>query len=102
MRLTNKEVHDLARRIITNQTYIAFSGDAVSLSFGFILGMAAENAKQSEIETWGAAYEDYDRAAPRSINGYPMFFSCRILHVNDVPRLLSELQRMEQALGVPS
>lgn len=100
MRLTNTEITDLARRITTNQTYIAFGGDGFRFSFGFILGMHAGNVKQTDIQTWGAAYEDYDKALPRGVNGYPMFMSCRILHVNDVPRLTKELTRMEEALGV--
>lgn len=99
MRLTNAQIKDLARRIVTNQTYLAMSDQELDLSFGFILKMAAADLKESEIQTWGAVYEDYSQALPRSVNGHPMFFSCRILHVNDVPRLFDEINRMEEALA---
>lgn len=99
MRLTNAQITDLARRIITNQTYLAMTEQELDLSFGFTLSMAAIDLKRSEIETWGAVYEDYSQALPRTVNGRPMFFSCRILHVNDVPRLFDEISRMEEALA---
>lgn len=34
----------------------------------------------------GVIYESYDKAGPRSINGFPMFFSFSMLHIDDWER----------------
>lgn len=34
----------------------------------------------------GVLYEEYSKAAPRSINGLPMFFSFKMLHIDDWKR----------------
>lgn len=36
----------------------------------------------------GMLYEDNSKAGPRSINGYPMFFSCKILSKADAKRFM--------------
>ena len=34
----------------------------------------------------GMLYESYDKAGPRSINGFPMFFSCKIVSSEDTKK----------------
>ena len=43
----------------------------------------------------GFLYEYYDQAAPRSLNGYPMFFSCQIVGDKDSKRVLEVVKLLE-------
>lgn len=46
-----------------------------------------ETVKREEyMNNIGMIYEDYSKAAPRGINGYPMFFSCNIVSIDDTKR----------------
>lgn len=44
-------------------------------------------------------YEYLDQAGPRAINGYPTFFSMRILTHEDRPKVLEKIAKLEEALG---
>ena len=70
-------------------------------SFGMVfmpilLGGSGITAEQLEadprfpqgVHTPVAYYEYYDKAGPRSVNGYPCFFSCSLLLGKDVKRVL--------------
>lgn len=97
-RMNPTELKALARRIITNEIYVAWSQEALELSFGAMLALAGSSLKE-DMGRIGLIYEEYNRAAPRSVNGYPMFFSMRLLHVNDVKYLREHLIRMQEALA---
>jgi len=60
---------------------------------------ALKNYDQESIENIGVLWEHMSEAAPRGINGYPMFFSCRIMHKDDWTRaraaIKKELHRRE-------
>lgn len=42
-------------------------------------------------------FEYLDEAAPRTINGYPCFFSARIITEDEMPRLAEYLKRLAEA-----
>ncbi len=44
----------------------------------------------------GCLYEYYDKAGPRSINGFPMFFSFHLLHVDDWERAKAAIEKEEE------
>ncbi|MCH7911026.1 MAG: hypothetical protein IIB38_15605 [Candidatus Hydrogenedentes bacterium] len=46
----------------------------------------------------GMIYAEMKDAAPRSINGYPMFFSCSFLSQKDTERVFAVYQAMTEAL----
>lgn len=46
----------------------------------------------------GNILEEYAKAGPRSINGYPMFFSCRIIHIDDWRVITEKARAVQQAL----
>lgn len=109
-RKTPAQLSDLAARIVRGEIYIATSGDGLKHSFGFILALAAgmkqrdargrfARKRQSDVQTIGAVYEEMHRALPRGINGYPMFMSCKFVHVNDVERLAEMVARKQEALA---
>lgn len=45
----------------------------------------------------GLVYEYMDKAGPRSINGMPMFFSCRFLIKANVPLLNEFIEKFKKA-----
>jgi len=53
-----------------------------------------------ELESVGVIYEDLSQAGPRSINGYPIFFSMRMMNTEDWQRCIKvikkELDRREE------
>lgn len=44
----------------------------------------------------GAVYEYYSEAGPRSINGYPTFFSCRVLTKTDTKNIQPYIDKLAQ------
>lgn len=42
---------------------------------------------KEDSQHWGLVYEYMSEAGPRTLNGFPMFMSMRVLHVNNLPRL---------------
>lgn len=51
---------------------------------------------EASLKKIGTIYEYLDKAGPRSINGYPIFFSLRIVHVKDWERALKAIQLEEE------
>ena len=47
----------------------------------------------------GMVYEHISQAGPRSVNGYPMFMSCKMLSREDSEKLWTMLQEMRKELG---
>lgn len=44
----------------------------------------------------GMIYEDHCKAGPGSINGYPMFMSCKIISIEDTKRFLEKYKKYEK------
>jgi len=71
---------------------------------GHILGMvfmplslgALSNYTEEEIKNIGLVYEYYDKAGPRGINDYPMFFSCRMMTSGDWAKASQAIKREEE------
>ena len=55
-----------------------------------------ENMKNNEIDF---IYEFMSAAGPRSVNGYPIFMSCRYLDKEDVQRMFKEHERICEFFG---
>jgi hypothetical protein len=47
---------------------------------------------------FGGIYEYFDKAGPRSINGYPCFFSCSILHIDDLRSVFRMARKIQETL----
>lgn len=96
-RLDEAEIKDLARRIVTNVTWITNDPEAMQMAFGLVVGLM--NWSDYDVTKVGGIYEDLAKALPRSINGFPMFTSAHLLHVDDLGAVKAEVERMEEALG---
>jgi hypothetical protein len=96
-RLEPKEITDLAREIVTNVVYIA-NDKNMDLSFPILLWLTPKWS-EAYMAKVGALWEKWSAASRTSINGRPMFFSCHVLHVDDLDPLLDEVKRLQKALA---
>lgn len=68
--------------------------DAIGMVFMPIVFM---EMPKKEAEQVGLIYEYLDKAGPRSINGMPIFPSCRLLSKEDLTILCEYMKKLEQA-----
>jgi hypothetical protein len=54
---------------------------------------------REDVEQIGILYEYLDKAAPRSVNGMPSFFSFRMMHVDDWERCAKAIIREQERQG---
>jgi len=98
--MSPEELDDLAKKIVTNVVYIANSEEAVRCSFGMLIAFLNEDVlPKPEVEKIGAMWEEWSKAGPRSINGYPFFFSGHLLHKDDLAPLAAAVEVKEKALS---
>jgi|SRR5690606_3312148 len=57
---------------------------------------AFSNYPKSYVENIGALWEYCHKAGPRSINGMPIFMSCRVLHKNDAQIMIKTMAELEE------
>lgn len=96
-RLSADEIRALARDVVTNKTFITNSEDGVRYAFGMVLMFGGLSTYDST--KIGGLYEDYDKQGPRSVNGFPGFFSMKVLHIDDLEPVCDAIEKMEEALS---
>ncbi len=52
------------------------------------------------VKELGLIFEYYDKSAPRSINGYPIFFSCQLLNIEDAKKMFDYAVKIENAMKI--
>ena len=52
--------------------------------------------REEYLKNIGMLYEEYSKAGPMSMNGLPMFLSCKIVSVEDTKRFIEKYQRYEK------
>jgi len=52
--------------------------------------------REEYLRTIGMLYESYSQAGPRSVNGYPCFFSCKIISIEDTNRFKEMYGKYEE------
>jgi hypothetical protein len=106
-RLTEQEVYELALAIINGRVYMVVPWDTEGMqSFELLATIMLQELEQqvrrdramAMANTIGGCYEEVHKALDRGINGKPIFFSAKFLHINDLDRLHAELHRMREAL----
>jgi hypothetical protein len=98
-RLTPEEIVTLARQIVTNEVFFT-TDKGLQEAFGFMLALTLPRMSDGTIQQIGGAYEFYEKQVPRAINGFPFFFSVRLLHLEDLAPLGVEVTGMWEALGL--
>lgn len=100
--MTDAEITTLARDIVTNRVFVSdqlHSQKDLELVFPVILFMKKKALQELLDGGVFAFYEYLERAAPRTVNGLPMFFSCRWLTKDEYQHVHAEERRMRIALG---
>jgi hypothetical protein len=64
-----------------------------------MLSGIANNVPKREFMKIGACWCEWSKVAPRGVSGYPMFFSANLVHKDDMPFLLAEIENLDNALG---
>lgn len=95
-RMSDKEMNQLAKDIALGNVFITNTDEGMKNSFGFIL-MFLHEMPLEEAERIGALYEYIDKAGARPINGFPFFFGCKFVHVDDM-QPLQELVEAKKAV----
>lgn len=72
--------------------------DILSMIFMPIILGAFSNYTEEARKDIGMIYEYYDKAGPRSINGYPIFFSLQIMNVKDRQFVWEKVVKIQKAL----
>jgi hypothetical protein len=96
--LSEEDLNTLAVEYVKGDVYIVNSEEGVRLSFGHMFMLMDPPPGKEVLEQIGAVYERYDKAAPRTINGRPMFFSMQLLHKADLPLLMEKIEAKQKAL----
>lgn len=107
-RLPEDRLRAMVFDILEGRVFTSHQCDPDLLSSVFMpiaFGCLADYPKE-DIEQLGTIYEYMQEAGPRSINGFPMFFSCRFIHRDDwkiiAETIVSELDRRKNVpLGKP-
>lgn len=99
-RIEDKEkIDNLAHRINNDEIFITNNPESMEMSFGFILGLMSQEFTEERwkefSESIGTVYEEMDKAAPRSVNGKPMFFSANFIHKDDLDILFEKLEEYD-------
>lgn len=62
-----------------------------------ILGLGDAEVVKGDIDDLGMVYEYLDQAGPMTVNGYPTFFSFRMLNKADAMKLFEKADALEKA-----
>lgn len=101
-KMTDEEVTTLARDLVQNRVFMSDQirrPEDFMMVFPVLAMLSDEQRENLRKDDIGAVYEYNDRALPRSVNGYPMFMSARMLSTVDYKRVRAEERRMRIALG---
>lgn len=100
-RKTEEEINKLARDVIENRIFLSVHiRHQHDLPFVFMPLVFAHKRVIRMLDWWDITlfYEYYDKAGPRSVNGYPTFFSMYYLDRTDHQRLSAKVQAIAKAI----
>lgn len=101
---TDEEIRDIAKGMYRNEIFTSMqiaANDENMLQSIFmpLVFLDTLQIKQFEIDEICGFYAYMDKAAPRSINGYPCFFSFDILNREDINKIIAEYKKIVEILG---
>ncbi len=102
--LSDGQVKVLAERILKNEIFTDHQVREQDLVPSIFLPVALMGDDPEACGAFkknppGMIYAEMKDAAPRTINGYPMFFSCSFLSHKDTERVFAVYQAMTEALA---
>lgn len=96
--MTDKELKQLAIDLAEGKIFTSLQiekEDIAKVFLALLLGAFADKT-EDEMKDIGILYEYMDKAAPRSINGLPCFFSFHYLGIDDSRKLLEFHEEYEK------
>ena len=102
--LSEQELSQLAKDIAMNLVFTSnhIRGYDVSSTIGMVfmpvLFGAFSDMTEEARKDIGMLYEYYDKAGPRAVNGYPIFWSFRILNAKDRKVVWEKYDKIQEAL----
>lgn len=99
---TDEVLKQLAQDILDGKVFTPASlrdgeRDAYTMRMIFLPLMLAEGETLERIREAGMIYEYMDKAGPRSINGYPVFFSMKTLSKEDMNVMIGFMEELERS-----
>lgn len=103
--LTDAQVDTLAKEFYRNEIFFSFQipenqrGSMIMSVFMvliFLDDIARKQMVENEIDVF---YEYYKEAGPTSVNGYPTFFSCRMMTRSDANKVIARYKEIRELLG---
>lgn len=91
-----EELKQLAKRAYQGEIFITNKQEAIECAFLTILVLAKPEQIPGDV---GAIWEEYSKAGPRSINGYPTFMSCHFLTVEESRMFWEYLEKIGDAIN---
>jgi hypothetical protein len=102
--LKKSELSKLAKDIAMDKVFCSFfvpetqQENLLGMIFMPILFGATKDYSKEEIDDIGFIYEYYDKAGPRGINGYPIFFSCGFVGKNDARKIRDKVIKIKKMI----
>jgi len=88
---------DIAANLIYTDRHLNEKSIIGSVFMPLLFGALNDVSKEDK-ERIGMIYEYYDQSLPRSINGQPIFMSCRFLNKNDTEVVWEKVQKIQKAI----
>lgn len=101
--LPDKELNQLAKDIATDKVFCSFflresEQRMLGNIFMPLLFGALQDYSKEQIDDIGFICEYYREAGPRSINGYPIFMSCRFVNKSDAGKIQEKVETIRKML----
>jgi len=99
---TDEELKQIAKDVwagkIFTDRHLKDSPAMIPVIFMILVLLDKKQVKKMEQDNISLIYEYFDKAAPRSINGYPTFFSMRMLDKEDAGRMIDFYNEVGKAM----
>lgn len=95
---TNKEINQLAKDLAENRIFTSQhvrSPEDVRTVFMVLALMGPKMAQWMKDNHITVVYEEYSKAGPMSVNGYPCFFSFKSVSKSDWEKVIDVYERIE-------
>jgi hypothetical protein len=97
-RLDADKLAELTLKLVHNRLVVASALPPNMLAMVF-MPLAMGGLGDLNPELIGNIVEDIEKAGPRSVNGYPSFFSCQVIHIEDWKIIYDKYVEAMDALG---
>lgn len=96
-RMDEEEIIEAARRLVARRIVTATSVPPHMIASVF-MPIALGGLVGIDLDDVGDVIGDLDKAGPRTVNGYPIFFSCQVVHRDDWAVIVEKAQAAQAAL----